>query len=144
MTAAMTPTPTPSPASTPASNETALHPTPSTGRVLREQVRFVGRMLRIPALVAVALVAMATVMIAVGVARDGIAMSFHPELSMIPGMAGLVLPLFVWKRHERFGSGFFWTLPVDSRTHALARVFAGWTWLMLAVALLVLWLLSSP
>ena len=67
---------------------------------------------------------------------------FHPELSMVPGMAGLLLPLFVWRGEQRFGPGFLWTLPVDRRQHALAKVLAGWAWLMAAVLLLFLWLLA--
>ena len=57
-------------------------------------------------------------------------------------MLGLLLPIGVWKGEERFGPGFLWTLPVDRRRHALAKVFAGWVWLMGAVALFVLWLLA--
>jgi hypothetical protein len=61
---------------------------------------------------------------------------------MLPGMAGLLLPIGVWKGEERFGAGFLWTLPVDRRRHALAKVCAGWVWLMVTVALFVLWMLA--
>ena len=54
----------------------------------------------------------------------------------------MLLPVAVWMGEERFDAGFLWTLPVDRRRHALAKVLAGWVWLMGAVALLVLWLLA--
>jgi hypothetical protein len=43
---------------------------------------------------------------------------------------------------SRFGASFLWTLPVDRWRHALAKVFAGWVWLMGGVALFVLWSLA--
>jgi hypothetical protein len=51
-------------------------------------------------------------------------------------------PIVVWRGEERFGASFLWTLPVDRWRHALAKVFAGWVWLMGGVALFVLWSLA--
>ncbi|MBF5043312.1 hypothetical protein FGE12_13020 [Aggregicoccus sp. 17bor-14] len=127
--------------STPASSA-AVHAAPGARAVLREQVRAVALVLRAPALVAAALLALATVL-SVAQLRGGAGpLGFHPELSMVPGMVGLLLPLFVWRGEPRFGPAFLWTLPVDRRQHALAKVLAGWVWLMAAVALLFLWLLA--
>ena len=120
----------------------AVHAPPGAKAVLREQVRAVGLVLRAPALAAAALLALATVLSVAQLLEGAGPFSFHPELSMVPGMAGLLLPLFVWRGEQRFGPGFLWTLPVDRRQHALAKVFAGWVWLMAAVALLFLWLLA--
>jgi hypothetical protein len=120
----------------------ALHVPPRAGAVLREQVRAVGLVLRAPALAAAALLMLATVLSARQLLEGAGPFSFHPELSMVPGMAGLLMPLFVWRGEQRFGPGFLWTLPVDRRQHALAKVLAGWVWLMAAVALLFLWLLA--
>jgi hypothetical protein len=61
---------------------------------------------------------------------------------MLPALLALVFPIAVWRGEDRFGPGFLWTFPVDRRRHALTKVFAGWIWLMSAVALFVLWLLA--
>ncbi|MFL5356406.1 hypothetical protein [Archangium sp.] len=122
--------------------EPTLHPIPRPRDVLREQIRAVGLALRVPALAATALVGLATLHVVAAVWSSGEGFDFRPELSMLPGMAGLLLPIGVWKGEERFGAGFLWTLPVDRRQHALAKVFAGWVWLMAAVALFVLWMLG--
>jgi hypothetical protein len=119
-----------------------LHPTPRLREVLREQVRVVGLALRLPAAVAAALFVAATVLAAADAVRGGGALGFHPQQLLLPGLAGLLLPVGVWMGEDRFGGGFFWTLPVDRSRHALARVCAGWVWLMAAVAFFVLWLLA--
>lgn len=117
----------------------ALHSTPRPHDVLVAQIRAVGFAFRRPALVAMALIALATLIVTV--ATDEV-IAFHPEHHTLPGMLGLLLPIGVWMGEKRFGAGFLWTLPVDRRWHALAKVFAGWVWLMAAVALVVLWLLA--
>jgi hypothetical protein len=122
--------------------ETATHPNPPLRDVLAAQVRVVGFALRRSALIAMAVIAVTTVLISVQTVGDGKAIDFHPERHILPGLLGLLLPLAVWMSEDRFGAGFLWTLPVDRRTHALARALAGWLWLMGAVALLVLWLLA--
>lgn len=120
----------------------ARHAVPGVRTALREQVSAVGLVLRGPALAAGALLALATVPSVAQLLKGAGPFSFHPELSMVPGMAGLLLPLFVWRAEQRFGPGFLWTLPVDRRQHALAKVLAGWVWLMAAVALFFFWLLA--
>lgn len=122
--------------------ERALHPTPGPRAVLPEQVRAVGLSLRRPALAAAGLLAFATVAAAAQVLRDGEVIGFHPERWVLPGLAGLLLPMAVWSGEKRFGEGFLWTLPVDRRAHALAKVGAGWVWLMAGVGIFVLWLLA--
>jgi hypothetical protein len=92
--------------------------------------------------VACALVALATVLLVVERVGSGQAMAFHPEYHALPGLLGLLLPFSVWRGEERFGAGLLWTLPVDRRGHALARIFAGWVWLMVLITLFVLWLLA--
>jgi hypothetical protein len=121
---------------------TALHSTPGARIVLREQIRAVGFALQPAAAVAAALLVVASLLSVLGFLRNGGSIDFAPELSMLPGMLGFLFPIRVWLGEERFGSSFLWTLPVDRRHHALAKVFAGWVWLMAAVALLVLWMLG--
>jgi len=87
-------------------------------------------------------VGLATLLITINSLNTGEVMAFHPEHQMLPGIVGLLLPIGVWRGEERFGASFLWTLPVDRWRHALAKVFAGWVWLMGVVALFVLWLLA--
>ena len=120
----------------------APHSAPRSGQVLVAQIRATRLALLRPAFVAAALTALATVLIAMEVIRTGESIAFHPEHQMLPGALGLLLPILVWKDHDRFGSGFLWSLPVDRRRHVLARVAAGWVWLMAGLAIFTLWLLG--
>jgi hypothetical protein len=115
-----------------------FHAAPRTRDVLVAQIRAVGLASRGPALVAMAVVAVVTLLITINALKTGEVIAFHPERQMLPGLVGLLLPLAVWRGEERFGASFLWTLPVDRRQHALAKVFAGWVWLMGGVALFVL------
>ncbi|HEX8395051.1 MAG TPA: hypothetical protein VF665_22080 [Longimicrobium sp.] len=121
--------------------EWVLHSGARPGGVARAQIRAVGLALRGPAMVAGGVLVLATAL-AVADMRGSTGFNFHPERWMVPGLSGLLLPMAVWRGEERFGPGFLWTLPVDRRGHALAKVGAGWVWLMAAVALFVLWLLA--
>jgi hypothetical protein len=122
--------------------QASLHPTPQARRVLAEQVRAVALALRWPFIVASALLGAATVLLTIGLLGADAPIDFRPELSMLPGMVGLLLPIAVWHGEARFGASLLWTLPVDRRWHALAKVGAGWVWLMALVALFVIWLLA--
>lgn len=142
MTPTMTSTMPPlTPNATPATLATR-HATPRLRDAMLAQIRVVGFALRGPALIGAALMALTTVLVWSETMSTGEVTAFHPEHHTLPGVLGLLLPIGVWIGEERFGAGFLWTLPVDRRRHALARVFAGWVWLMAAVALLVLRLLA--
>jgi hypothetical protein len=119
---------------------TVSHSTPPLRAVLREQVRAVGYALRRPAIAAAALVTAGTLLLTIQIVREAGGVDFGPEHQMLPGVLGLLFPIAVWHGEKRFGDGFLWTLPVDRRQHALAKVGAGWVWLMAAVAFFVLWL----
>jgi hypothetical protein len=110
--------------------------------VLLEHVRVLGLALRMPAAAAAGLIGLATLLVISEIPRQGGAIDFHPERYMLPALLALVFPIVVWRGEDRFGPGFLWTVPVDRRRHALTKVFAGWIWLMSAVALFVLWLLA--
>jgi hypothetical protein len=118
------------------------HPTPRLKHVVAAQIRVVGAALRGPGRVACALVALATVLLVIERLGSGEATAFHPEYHALPGLLGLLLPFSVWRGEERFGAGLLWSLPIDRRRHALARIFAGWVWLMALMALFVVWLLA--
>ena len=118
-----------------------LHRTPAARAVLLEQVRAVALALRAPGIAAAGLLGVATVLVIGERVTGGGPVDFAPELALIPGMVGALLPIGVWKGEDRFDAAFLWTLPVDRRRHALAKVCAGWVWLMAAVAFFVFWFL---
>ena len=122
--------------------EPAFHSAPRPHDVLGAQMRAVGLALRGPAIVVTALIALATLLLTIEFLRAGQPIDFHPEQQVLFGTLGLLFPIGVWMGEDRFGTAFLWTLPVDRRWHALAKVFAGWVWLMMSVALVVLWLLA--
>jgi len=121
---------------------TTFHSAPRTRAVLLAQIRAVGFAPRGPVLVAIAVVAVATLLITIESLKRGEVIPFQPQRQMLPGLVGLLLPIVVWRGEERFGTSFLWTLPVDRWRHALAKVFAGWVWLMGGIALFVLWSLA--
>jgi hypothetical protein len=121
---------------------TTFHSAPRTRDVLLAQIRVVGLAPRGTALAAMAVVALVTLLITIESLKTGKVTAFHPEHQMLPGIVGLLLPIVVWKGEEPFGASFLWTLPVDRWRHALAKVFAGWVWLIGGVALFVLWSLA--
>lgn len=118
---------------------TTLHSTPRPRDVLLAQIRAVGLAPRGLAPAAMAVVALAALHITIESLKTGEVIAFHPERQWLPGIVGLLLPIVVWRGEEPFGASILWTLPVDRWRHALAKVFAGWVWLMGGVALFVLW-----
>lgn len=120
---------------------TELHRLPRLGQVIREQLKATALSLRLPAFGVAALATVVTLLAFADFLRGRGGVEFAPELSMIPAFAGALLPIALWQSERRFGPGFLWTLPVDRTRHALAKVFAGWLLLMIAVTGFVLWLL---
>ncbi|HJQ10647.1 MAG TPA: hypothetical protein VJ840_06390 [Gemmatimonadaceae bacterium] len=122
--------------------DTQLQQPPRLGQVIREQFKATALVLRAPAIAAGGLALFATFLAFADFFRGRASVEFSPELSMIPAIAGGLIPIAVWFGEQRFGPGFFWTLPVDRVQHSLAKVLAGWLWLMIAVIGFVLWLLT--
>lgn len=118
------------------------HVSPRRRDVLAEQIRAVALVLRVPALLALTGIVFATAINLWDYLNGHGGVGFEPELSMLPGMVGALLPVGIWKRDERIGGGFFWTMPVDRRQHALLKVCAGWMCLMLVIGIFMLWLLA--
>ncbi len=115
---------------------------PGLRAVLLEQIRATGFALRRAALVAAALLVLATLAGAFQIATGAGVATLYPWPTPLPGLIGALLPMALWGRDERYGDGFLWTLPVDRRRHAFIKVVAGWVWLMGGVALFALWLLA--
>lgn len=122
--------------------EVTLHPAPRTRDVVLEQLRIVGLSLRREALVVAGVIAMITLVMAADIARGNADTWFDSEDWAAFAVIAFVYPFAVWRREKRFGPGFLWTLPVDRRRLALARVFAGWVWLTSALAAFVCWQLA--
>jgi hypothetical protein len=119
--------------------DSTLHPTPRFRHVVREQIRAVGLSLRREALVVAVVVGIVTVVIAMDIVRGNAETWFDSDDWIGFGLISFLLPFAVWRRERRFGPAFLWTLPVDRRRLALAKVFGGWVWLMAALMFFVFW-----
>lgn len=118
---------------------TTLHPTPQTREVVREQIRIVGLALSRQAAVVGAVLGGLTLLIVIDIVRGSAATWFDSDDWAPVGLVSFLLPFAVWRMERRFGPSFLWTLPVDRRRLALARVFAGWVWLTWALVAFMAW-----
>ena len=117
-----------------------LHPTPTLRAVLVEQFRIVGFALRPLGIIFGALFALGTILILVNRPADPVSFDLNYFNLSVMASIGFAIPLFLWRGLESpFRAGFPWTFPVERAQHALARVGAGWAWLMIAVAVFILW-----
>jgi hypothetical protein len=114
---------------------------PPFGQVVRTQVSATLLALRIPLRIAAALLAFATFFVFADYFNGRGGVEFAPELSLIPGFAGVIIAVTSWLAERRQRAAFFWSLPVNRSRHAVAKVVAGWTILMIGVTGFVLWLL---
>ncbi|HEX6095485.1 MAG TPA: hypothetical protein VF432_04095 [Thermoanaerobaculia bacterium] len=120
--------------------EVTLHPAPRWRDVMLEQVRIVGLSLRIAGLLVAAVLAVGTVMIGVDLVGGG--RGFDADDTFPTALISFLLPFAVWKNDRPFRPVFLWTLPVDRRQLALAKVFAGLVWLTAALTIFLAWLLA--
>jgi hypothetical protein len=120
--------------------EVTLHPAPRWRAVLLQQIRIVGSSLGREALVVAIVLAIGTAMVVGEIARGGL--GFDSDETFPTALISFLLPFAVWRGEKRFGPAFLWTLPFDRRRLALARVFAGFVWLMASLAFFILWLLA--
>jgi hypothetical protein len=117
-----------------------LHPIPNFRGVLVEQIRIVGPTLRLPGVIFGGLFALGTILILVNRPPDPVSFGLNYFNLSVMALFGAAIPLFLWRGAESpFKAGFSWTLPVERARHAMARVGAGWFWLMMAVAVFILW-----
>ena len=122
--------------------EVTLHPTPRWRDVVIEQIRIVGLSLRREALVCAVVLGVVTFAIAFDIVRGNAETWFDSDDWAPIGIASFFVPFAIWRRERRFGPAFLWTLPVDRRQLALAKVFAGWVWLTMTLTVVVLWQLA--
>ena len=126
--------------SRPASSGASAASGPPLRTVLREQLALVGLAIRRETLIGAFLfvVPIVTVLLvaltgSAEIVVDGDAfMDLDPGegVGAIAGIIGLLFPFLVWKGEERFGDTTLWTTPAGHRRQALAKVGAGWIWLM--------------
>ena len=121
-------------------SEMTLHPTPRLRDIVLDQIRIVVSSLRIEALLFAAFLGGATVLIVGDLLSGG--PGFDSDEIFSTALIAFLFPFALWRRDKPFGSAFLWTLPVDRRRLALARVFAGFVWLMSALAIFISWLLT--
>ena len=119
-----------------------LHPTPRWRDVVREQVRIVGLGLRREALIAAVVLGIVTLAIGIEIVRGGSGIHLDADASAPTSVVAFLFPFAIWRGERRFGPAFLWTFPVDRRRLAFAKVFAGWVWLMAALAVFVAWLFA--
>lgn len=116
--------------------------TPRFGAVLVEQIRTTFMAARLEAAAVVALLAVAAA--AAIAARVGASEINEGQPAGMPFfvLVGLLCPFIFWKGEKLHRGAYIWTLPVDHRLHALAKLSAGWMWLMLSIAGFLGWLLA--
>jgi hypothetical protein len=119
--------------------EVTLHATPRGRDVVLEQIRALGLSLRRDALVVAVVLGIVTVFIAMDIVRGRAATWFDSDDWAVLGIAAFLFPFAVWRRENRFGPALLWTFPVDRRRLALAKVFGGWVWLMIALTIVFFW-----
>jgi hypothetical protein len=106
--------------------------------VVLEQVRIVGLSLRREALIVAAVLGFGTVLIVSELVGGG--PGFDSRETFPTALFSALIPFAMWRNDKPFGPAFLWTLPVDRRRLALAKVFAGWLWTMAMLGVFVLWL----
>ena len=107
--------------------------------VVAEQFRYVALAARRETLLMLVVLLVVSFAAAMTIVHDNIVVDFDPENDFMFPAIGFLLPFALWKARDREPTAHFWVMPVEHRRHALARVLAGWLWLMLLVALLAVW-----
>jgi hypothetical protein len=108
--------------------------------VVLEQIRIVGLALKPAALVVAAVLAIGTVLVVGEIVTGG--PGFDSDEVFPTALIAFLFPFAVWRNEKRFGASLLWTFPVERRGLALAKVFAGFIWLMAALAVFIAWLLA--
>jgi hypothetical protein len=120
-------------------NDGRLNPTPRFRDVVLEQLRIVSLTLGREAIVVALFMIIVTGLVMADM-RHGKAGTWFDSDEWTPlALFAFLLPFAVWWRETRFGPGFLWTLPVDRRWLATAKVFAGWVWLTATLMVFLLW-----
>lgn len=82
-----------------------------------------------------------TVFVALYALRRGEGVGVDPEWVYLLFFAAPLLPIAVWKGEYNFRHSYLASLPVHRSHHVLAKIAAGWVWLMVVVGAFLLWVL---
>ncbi|HEU0012063.1 MAG TPA: hypothetical protein VFQ45_00180 [Longimicrobium sp.] len=116
---------------------------PAWGAIAAEQVRAVGLGLRVELTLLALFLAGLTVLLNVTAYRTGERINTDiPNVAIPLFMLALAAPLAIWKGEEPARRGYLWAMPVPRVEHSLAKVFAGWVWVMGIVVVMLLWVLA--
>jgi hypothetical protein len=124
----------------------AMHSAPRWAAVATEQVRAVALLMRRAGLL---LLSLYLVGIAVGIKMAlhvvdmrannlpgaHINLTYSPPSVILVTLVALLLPFGVWEDEDPRRRAYHWSMPVTRSAHAVARVIAGWVWLMAATLL---------
>lgn len=123
-----------------------LHPQPKTGTVLKEQTLTMGLTLRPLGIgVGILLVVNGALVLFRNLSAPSSTVLLPTDFLAWMSLIGAGLPLFMGRGSVTpFRPGLPWTLPMGRARHALVRVGAGWIWLMVAVAVILLWYVGIP
>jgi hypothetical protein len=122
-----------------------LHPLPRSRAVVAEQFRAVGIALRYEWILFFLGLAFLSLLFTLNEIREGrnpdvrSAFSLTAGISVPIALLGLFAPMSVWKSEGPDRRGYHWAMPVRRTQHTIAKSFAGWGWLMLLVAIVLLW-----
>ena len=120
-------------------SEVTLHATPRLSDVVLEQMRIVALAFRREAYGLAIFIAIGTLVVGTAIVRGDAASWFDSDEWVPVTWVAFLFSFAAWWKERPFESTFLWTLPVDRRRIAAAKVFAGWVWLMTALALLIAW-----
>lgn len=132
-----------------AASAPALHPVPERSGIVKEQIEAVSIAIRkeqyafIGTLVAFLVLGVYGAITHGAGRSDGHAsMEFGPAAVVPMSIIALLIPFGVWRASDRERRAYDWAMPIAQDTHALIRTFAGWLWLMLGVALYIVFVLA--
>lgn len=115
--------------------------------IVAEQFRAIGLLLRVPSLLLL-LAFLCGAAMAIDFAEDvhavkaasgraDVNLTFSPGVTLVFLVVGFVLPLVAWQDEDPSRRFYHWSMPVSIPAHAAAKVAAGWCWLMIVVAALL-------
>jgi hypothetical protein len=130
---------------------TSLHPTPSSRTVATEQFRAVGLALRTEMFFFIAVLILFSVLI-IGNTIHGVqtrppgqwrtGFSYGAPVATPMFLMALLIPFGVWRAEDPSRRAYHWSMPVARGPHTIAKVFAGWAWLMIAAVVYLLFVIA--
>lgn len=130
---------------------TSLHPTPSDGTIATEEFRAVGLAIRTEMIFFIAALVLFTVLV-IGSAIRFMHMDHQPSAHMgftydaagaIPMfLVGLLIPFGVWRSEDPSRRAYHWSMPVARGPHTIMKLVSGWGWLMIGVAVYLLFIVG--